>query len=223
MACGNGSFVGIETRKTVSGINGIGRTFFGNDIDGFDSSYANEYAIALKQMWKNKYWEKEDSDEVEETPNHDEDGEIDEKSGKEKLFEEDPEGSKKKSLEDAKKELRAARDNLLQVENGDDFAASNGSLNAAEKRVKEAEDLVKSLGGDPFEKEPEIAPNPDDFEYKIGQKFQNAYHPEYKIEITGYKAGIKGADNIYTCKDIGKPSGREDINDRTIQGSWVEI
>lgn len=211
-----------ESKDIVVFVNdsATGNTIFSTEDDkdtSFDDEIAETLRIAGVQLNESS------DDEVEETPNHDEDGEIDEKSGKEKLFEEDPEGSKKKSLADAKKELRAARDNLLQVENGDDFAASNGSLDAAEKRVKEAEDLVKSLGGNPFEKEPEIAPNPDDFEYKIGQKFQNAYHPEYKIEITGYKAGVKGADNIYTCKDIGKPSGREDINDRTIQGSWVEI
>jgi len=184
--------------------------------ESFDAEIAETLRIAGVQL-------NEAEDEVEETPNHDEDGEIDEKSGKEKLFEEDPEGSKKKSLEDAKKALQAARDNYLVVSNGDDFASSNGRLSSAEKALRDAEQAVKDLGGNPYEEESSIEPNPDDFKYKVGQKFQNMYHPEYKIEITGYKAGIKGADNIYTCKDIGKPSGREDINDATIKGSWIEI
>lgn len=184
--------------------------------ESFDAEIAETLRLAGVQL-------NESEDEVEETPNHDEDGEIDEKSGKEKLFEEDPEGSKKKSLEDAKKALQAARDNYLVVSNGDDFSSSNGRLSSAEKALRDAEQAVKDLGGNPYEEEPSIESNPDDFKYKVGQKFQNMYHPEYKIEITGYKSGIKGTDNIYTCKDIGKPSGREDINDATLKDSWIEI
>ena len=163
-----------------------------DDFGGSDDEYlrsvcedcAKEYGVDVKKLYHaytGHKWSALDSDEdyndVEEDVNNPEDGEVDEKSGKEKLFEE---GDDEITLEKAKENLKYWKNQLLIVDNGDDFAYSNGKHDRVQRQVDYWNNKVKELSSAPKE-DPFAAlyahnakfMKNNSFEHNVGDKFVN--------------------------------------------------
>ena len=173
-----------------------------DDFGGYDDEYlrnvckdcAEEYGVNFKHLYKavtNHKWSALDKDEeydgMDEDVNNPEDGEIDEKSGKEKLFED---GDDEITLEKAKENLAYWKDQLMIVDNGDDFAYSNGKHDRVQRQVDYWNNKVKELSEEPKE-DPFAAlfahnaafMKNHNFEHNVGEKFVNIDTNEvYKIK-----------------------------------------
>ena len=155
---------------------------FGNDIDGYDESLRHDYALALKDKWSEEH--------MNEDINNPEDGEIDEKTGKEKLMEE-PSSGDDGSVDYAKHQVELWKDAMYANEIGDDMYYSNGHRRRDEANLNYWEQEVKKRSKGP-EEDPFAAlyaanakfmkNNGNSFAHNVGEKLVNNENGQvYKI------------------------------------------
>ena len=124
-------------------------------------SYYATMADMDEKMVKSIYDEYNHLDEnFDEQLNNEDDGDIDEKTGKEKLFEEEPEESEESELEKAKKQVKAWEEYIKEQEIANDMYYTSGAydkdrynLYQWEKRVKELSKGLEESDNETLEEE----------------------------------------------------------------------
>lgn len=209
---------------------------FGREIlDNFDEENVDEYYEQLKNMYNEKHkdsWNNEiietlrlagiQLNEMDEQANNEEDGEVDEKTGKTKLFEEDPLEESPMSdedfdnLEDNDKvnwDLSKYRGNFTvkKDDNGMSFMGDNNQGNMFDMDKKK--DYVTKY----FSKGSKESPSEDSLEYAEDQveAWENEkFMAEYDDTMSANKRIRKAEENLaYWKNEVKKRQGESELNE----------
>ena len=173
-------------------------------------SYYATMADMDEKMVKSIYDEYNHLDEnFDEQLNNEDDGDIDEKTGKEKLFEEEPEESEESELEKAKKQVKAWEEYIKEQEIANDMYYTSGAydkdrynLYQWEKRVKELSKGLEESDNETLEEE--ITPS---------RLWKYQEHPEMNFAILS-------ADRSERTSEENKEKSEELKKDIKSMGYW---